>query len=68
MSNEKITVKQARKAMSIAMKENGFRMTYKANIAMCIYDNRRKDGRLNVHDCNDIAEKIIELIFDSKSG
>ena len=50
--------------MSKALKEKGLRTSYRANIAMCIYDNRRKDGRLNIHECNAVAEKIIELIFD----
>jgi len=58
-----ITVKQARQKMRNALREEGFRQTYRANIAMCIYDNRRKDGRLNAHDCNDVAEKLIALIF-----
>jgi len=40
------------------------RLAYKANIAMCIYDNRRKDGRLNMADCNRIAEKLIKIIFE----
>ena len=35
-----------------------------ANIAMCIYDNRRKDGRLNHNDCNKVATKLIKLIFE----
>lgn len=55
--------KTARKAMAKGMKEPGLRQSYKANIAMCIYDNRRKGGRLNIHDCNDIADKLIDLIF-----
>jgi len=58
-----ITVKQARKTMSKALKEEGLRIAYRANIAMCIYDNRRKDGRLNIHNCNDVAEKLIDIIF-----
>jgi hypothetical protein len=46
------------------LKDKSLRMGYKANIAMCIYDNRRKDGRLNMADCNKIAEKLITLIFE----
>lgn len=57
--------KNARVAMSAGLKEPDLRQAYKANIAMCIYDNRRKDGRLNIHNCNDVAEKLIALIFDS---
>ena len=40
------------------------RFSYKANIAMCIYDSRRKDGRLNHKECNQLADKLIELIFN----
>ncbi len=50
--------------MAKKLKEPGLRQGYKANIAMCIYDNRRKDGRLNHKDCNDVADKLIDLIFD----
>ena len=62
----KISVKQARKAMSKALKEPGLRQAYASNIAMCIYDNRRADGRLNIIECNHIAEKLISLIFENK--
>lgn len=55
----------ARKIMSKRMKEPGLRQGYRANIAMCIYDNRRSDGRLNIHDCNAVAEKLVKLIFES---
>jgi len=52
--------------MRKGLEEKGLRDAYKANIAMCIYDNRRKDGRLNAMECNDVAEKLIKLIWDSK--
>ena len=45
-------------------KDDGLRESYKANIAMCIYDNRRKDGRINHKECNEVADKLIKLIFD----
>ena len=54
----------AREAMSKSLKEPGLKQTYKANIAMCIYDNRRSDGRLNHQECNDVAEKLIKLIWE----
>ena len=60
---QKIKFATARKIMSKGLKNEGLYIAYKANIAMCIYDNRRKDGRLNIHDCNDVAEKLIKLIF-----
>jgi len=60
--------KTARKTMARKLKNDaGTKLSYKANIAMCIYDNRRKDGRLNLENCNDVAEKLIELIFNYKS-
>ncbi len=55
----------ARKTMSKALKDDkGLYISYKANIAMCIYDSRRNDGRLNHAECNDTAQKLIKLIFD----
>ena len=55
----------ARKEMSKAFKkDDNVREGYLANIAMCIYDNRRKYGRLNHKECNDVAEKLMKLIFD----
>ena len=54
----------ARKIMGKHLKNESLRVAYKANIAMCIYDNRRKDGRLNMADCNRIAEKLIKIIFE----
>ena len=59
----KIKFAAARKIMNKSLKEPGLRESYKANIAMCIYDNRRKDGRLNHTDCNEVAEKLINLIW-----
>lgn len=44
--------------------DKGLYESYKANIAMCIYDNRRKDGRLNHKECNLVADKLLKLIFD----
>jgi len=54
---------KARKVMGKAMKDSDLRDGYRANIAMCIYDNRRADGRLNHNDCNKVAEKIIKLVW-----
>ena len=59
-----MTFIQARKTMSKAMKGQRTHESYKANIAMCIYDNRRKDGRLNHKNCNEVADKLLKLIFD----
>ena len=62
---ESIKIKLARRTMRKALKDRDLRNTYRANIAMCIYDNRRKDGRLSHLNCNAVAEKLIKLIFDS---
>jgi len=57
--------KYIRKLFSYYLKKDeGLRQCYKANIAMCIYDNRRNDGRLNHKECNEVANKLIKLIFD----
>lgn len=62
---KKMTFIKARETMAKAMKDSGTHQAYKANISMCIYDNRRKDGRLNINECNEVADKLITLIFDS---
>ncbi len=57
--------KHARTFMNKTLKkDDGLRESYKANIAMCIYDFRRKDGRLNKRECNEVADRLIDLIFD----
>lgn len=56
--------KQARRFMNKTLKnDEGLRESYKANIAMCIYDFRR-NGRLNARECNELANRLIDLIFD----
>ena len=58
-------IKQLRKEFSKHLKKDeGLWLAYHANIAMCIYDNRRKDGRLNLEDCKVAAEKILLLMFN----
>ena len=60
-----IIFKDAREIMNKALKDDeDLYISYKANIAMCIYDNRRKDGRLNHKECNEVANKLIKIIFD----
>lgn len=58
-----VEFKDIRKAAALALKDEGLRQAYESNIAMCIYDNRRKDGRVNIHNCTEIADKLIKLIF-----
>jgi len=65
----------ARRLMSDDLKDEGFRMSYRANIAMLIYDDQTKGARGESHDpptclstkegCNDIAERILKLVFDN---
>jgi len=65
LENDRKIFRNARKTMNETLKnDDGLRESYKANIAMCIYDNRRKDGRLNHKECNEVADKLIKLIFD----
>jgi len=52
-----------REMMAEELKDADTRESYVANIAMCIYDNRRKDGRLNAKDCIKVAEKLIDRIW-----
>jgi len=60
-------IEKARKLMKEALVESGdLYQGYQANIAMCIYDNRRKDGRLNHSECNDVAKKLIYLVCGSE--
>ena len=60
-----MTFKKAREVMAEGMQGEEIHQAYKANIAMCIYDNRRYDGRLNLNECNELAVKLIDLIFSS---
>lgn len=63
MIKNKSDFQKARKVMGKAMKDTDMRIGYNANITMCIYDNRRKDGRLNIKECGEVADKIIDLVF-----
>lgn len=57
--------KHARRFMNKTLKnDEGLRESYKANIAMCIYDFRNKQGRLNARECNEVADRLIDLIFN----
>lgn len=57
--------KLARKIMGYyLLKDEDLYDSYKASISICIYDSRNKEGRLNINDCNLVAEKLINLIFD----
>ena len=68
----------ARRLMADDLKDEGFRMSYRANIAMLIYDDQTSGARGESHDpptclrtkegCNDIAERILKLVFDNVRG
>lgn len=60
-----MTIKEARKFMAKELKDPGLRQAYLANIAMCIYDDS-SNSKLTINDCNEIAEKLINLIFEDK--
>jgi len=63
-----ILIKIARKIMQYYLsKDEDLYRVYKANIAMCIYDYRRKDGRLNHEECNQLAHRLIELLYKIKN-
>ena len=65
LEDDSMVFKDARKIMNESLKSDiDLYRSYRANIAMCIYDNRRKDGRLNHKECNEVADKLIKLIFD----
>ena len=55
-------IKHARKVMRKEFaKDEGFRETYVANIAMCIYDNQHT--KISQITCTEIAEQLINLMF-----
>jgi len=61
-------IQKARKACRDAFKKNeDFRRSYHANIAMKLYDEMHSRGykpKLKPNDRNHIANEIIALIFD----
>lgn len=62
---ESIKIKWAKRIMRGALKGECYkRDKYRKDIALCIYNNRRKDGRLNILNCQEVAEKLIKVIFD----
>ena len=42
-----------------------FRDTYKANIAMYLWDRKREGIRFNSLQCNEVADGLIKLLFES---
>lgn len=64
-------IAKARKIMRDAFKKDAaFRMGYQSNIAMLIYDDQNHLSSLNLcsrKGCNDIANRIIKLIFADDS-
>jgi len=60
---ERIKIKWAKRIMHKELLHTAIRDKYRNKIALCIYDNRRKDGRLNQFTCQVVAEKLIKLIF-----
>ena len=70
-----MSVKSARKFMNEQLQGEGLRQSYRANIAMLIYDDQmagiesrstEPPTNLNTVDgCNSMAERIINLVFSS---
>ena len=57
-------IPNARKAFREAFKkDDGFREMYIANIACCLHDNNSRD--LSWRECNELADKLLDLIFNS---
>jgi len=63
MSNE---IANARKTMTKAFEEDpDFRDAYQANIAMYIWDRKREGKTFNKEQCNEVADGLVKLIFES---
>jgi hypothetical protein len=62
--NNKIS--HAREVLKKAFKaDSNFRDTYQANIAMYLWDEKRRGKTFNRYQCNEIADGLIKLIFES---
>ena len=61
--------KEARDTMSRRLRiDEDLRESYRANIAMFVFDEANKENGLDLTDateCNELAERLIKLIFDS---
>jgi hypothetical protein len=66
----RVSFKKARLTMAKKLREDlDLRESYKANIAMAIYDGRDKSGRVNATICNKIADDIINKCWSGvKNG
>jgi len=59
-------IANARKTMAEAFeKDPGFRDVYQANITMYIWDRKREGKTFNKEQCNEVADGLIKLIFES---
>jgi len=59
-------IENARKTIKDAFEADpNFRDVYKANIAMYIWDEKRRGKTFNKNQCNDVADGLIKLIFES---
>jgi len=65
----RVSFKKARLIMAKKLRDDAdLRETYKANIAMAIYDGRDKSGRVNAVVCNKIADDIINKVWSGVSN
>jgi len=46
-------------------KDPDFRYVYQSNIAMYIWDKKREGMTFNKKQCNEVADGLIKLIFES---
>jgi len=59
-------IANARMTIAKAFEEDeSFRETYKANTAMYIWDRKREGVTFNRNQCNEVADGLIKLIFES---
>lgn len=59
-------IESARKVLKDAFRTDpNFRDVYKANIAMYIWDEKRRGTTFNRNQCNNVADGLIKLIFES---
>lgn len=59
-------IANARRTMKRAFEDDpDFRHVYQSNIAMYIWDRKREGVRFNKEQCNEVADGLIKLIFES---
>lgn len=58
-------VKEAREVIRKAFADDPhFRFTYQASIAMFLFDNNARYNYSSMEHCNEMADRMIKLIFE----